>query len=148
MRLRALLSCLPAAGLGLSAAPSLAQVFGSTGGSSYNGGYNGTAGEFSQAINVSRKYDSSNNTVVVDGVTKTGDDQSVFYARRTGGAGDNYGGVGGLGTATAVGNNLVVSVQGSNNTVVVNSTQTNTGAVTAKTVLNGKVNLDGTDGGE
>ena len=148
MRLRALLSCLPAAGVGLSAAPALAQVFGSTGGSSFNAGYNAGSGEFGQAVNVSRRADSAGNTVVVDGVTKTGDDQSVFYARRTGGAGDSYGGVGGLGTATAVGNNLVVSVQGSNNTVVVNATQTNTGAVTAKTVLNGKVNLDGTDGGE
>lgn len=148
MRLRAILSCLPAAGFGLVAAPGLAQTFGSSGGSSFNAGYNAGSGEFSQAINVSRRADSSGNMVVVDGVTKTGDDQSVFYARRTGGAGDSYGGVGGLGTATAVGNNLVVSVQGSNNTVVVNATQTNTGAVTAKTVLNGKVNLDGTDGGE
>lgn len=149
MRLRALLSCLPAAGVGLAAAPALAQVYGSGGGSSFNAGYNAAgASEFSQPINVSRRADASGNTVVVDGVTKTGDDQSVFYSRRTGGAGDSYGGVGGLGTATAVGNNLVVSVQGSNNTVVVNSTQTNTGAVTAKTVLNGKVNLDGTDGGE
>ena len=81
-------------------------------------------------------------------MTKIGDDQSVFYSRRTGGAGDSYGGVGSLGMATAVGNNLVVSVQGSNNTVIVNSTQTNNGAVTAKTVLNGKVNLDEADGGE
>lgn len=148
MRLRALLSCLPAAGVGLAAAPAMAQVFGSTGASSFNSGYNAGSGEFGQAVNVSRRADSSGNMVVVDGVTRTGDDQSVFYARRTGGAGDSYGGVGGLGTATAVGNNLVVSVQGSNNTVVVNATQTNTGAVTAKTVLNGKVNLDGTDGGE
>ncbi len=149
MRLRALLSCLPAAGVGLTAAPAVAQVYGSGGGSGFNAGYNSSsAGEFSQPINVSRRADASGNMVVVDGVTKTGDDQSVFYSRRTGGAGDSYGGVGGLGTATAVGNNLVVSVQGSNNTVVVNSTQTNTGAVTAKTVLNGKVNLDGTDGGE
>ena len=148
MRLRALLSCLPAAGVGLAAAPAMAQVFGSSGGSSFNAGYNASSSEFSQAINVSRKADSSGNTVMVDGVTKTGDDQSVFYARRTGGAGDSYGGVGGQGTATAVGNNLVVNVQGSNNTVVVNSHQTNTGSVTAQTVLNGKVNLDGTDGGE
>lgn len=148
MRLRALLSCLPAAGVGLAAAPALAQVFGSTGGSGFNAGFNAGSGEFSQAVNVSRRADASGNTVVVDGVTRTGDDQSVFYNRRTGGAGDSFGGVGGLGAATAVGNNLVVSVQGSNNTVVVNSTQTNTGAVTAKTVLNGKVDLDGTNGGE
>ena len=146
MRLRALLSCLPAAGVGLAAASAFAQS--SQGGSQFNAGYNSGSGEFARNVNVSRAYDSSGNKVVVDGVTKTGDDQSVFYSRRTGGAGDTYGGVGGLGTATAIGNNLVVNVQGSNNTVVVNATQTNTGAVTAKTVLNGKVNLDGTDGGE
>ena len=148
MRLRVLLSTPPVAALALAASPAAAQVFGSTGGSAFNAGYNAASGEFSQPISVSRKADSSGNTVVIDGVTKTGDDQSVFYAHRTGGAGDSYGGVGGQGTATAVGNNLVVSVQGSNNTVIVNSTQTNTGSVTAQTVLNGKVNIDGTDGGE
>ena len=148
MRLRLLLSTPPVAALALAAPPAAAQVFGSTGGSAFNSGYNAASGEFSQPISVSRKADGSGNTVVIDGVTKTGDDQSVFYAHRTGGAGDSYGGVGGQGTATAVGNNLVVSVQGSNNTVIVNSTQTNTGSVTAQSVLNGKVNLDGTDGGE
>ena len=117
------------------------------GGSAFNAGYGMGSGELSRAINVNRAVDSSGNHVVVDGVTRIGDDQSVFYTRRTGGAGDSYGGVGGLGTATAVGNNLVVSVQGSNNTVVVNSTQINNGAVTAKTVLNGKVDIDGTNGG-
>ena len=49
-----------------------------------------------------------------------------------------------MGSATAIGNNLVVVTQGSYNTVIVNATQTNTGAVTATTqVLNGKVDLNG-----
>lgn len=127
------------------ASPALAQMSGSTGGSSFNAGYNAASSEFSSGINVSRAYDSSGNRVVVDGVTRTGDDQSVFYSRRTGGSGDSYSGVGATGSGTAVGNNLVVSVQGSNNTVVVNATQTNTGAVTNTTVLNGKVDIDGQD---
>ena len=128
------------------ATPAFAQSNG--GGSAYNAGYGMSSGELSRPINVSRRADTSGNTVVVDGITRVGDDQSVFYSRRTGGAGDAYGGVGGLGTATAVGNNLVVSVQGSNNTVIVNSSQINNGKVTAQTVLNGKVNLDEADGGE
>lgn len=120
----------------------------SGGGSQFNGGYGSTsAGSYSTPINVSRAYDSSGNHVVIDGVTQTGTDGSVFYQQKTGGAADTYAGAGAVGYGTAIGNNLVVSVAGNNNTVVVNSTQTNTGAVTAKTVLNGKVNLDGTDGG-
>ncbi len=131
----------------LSAGAAAAQSNG--GGSAFNAGYGMSSGELSRQVNVSRAVDASGNHVVVDGVTRVGDDQSVFYSRRTGGAGDTYGGVGALGAAaTAVGNNLVVSVQGSNNTVVVNSTQINNGAVTAKTVLNGKVDIDGTNGGE
>ena len=134
--------------LAAAALPATAAAQSNGGGSAYNAGYGFGSGELSRPVNVSRRADSSGNTVVVDGVTKIGDDQSVFYSRRTGGAGDSFGGVGGLGTATAVGNNLVVSVQGSNNTVIVNSSQINNGAVTAQTVLNGKVNLDAADGGE
>ena len=131
----------------LAAAPAAAQSNG--GGSAYNAGYGMRSGELSQPISVSRRADSSGNTVIVDGVTRIGSDQSVFYTQRTGGAGDSFGGVGALGgTATAVGNNLVVSVQGSNNTVVVNSTQVNNGAVKAVTVLNGKVDIDAANGGE
>lgn len=145
--MRRRLSLLATAGLAALGAGGTATAQSNGGGSAFNAGYGLSSGELSRPVNVSRRADGSGNTVVVDGVTRIGDDQSVFYTRRTGGAGDNYGGVGGRGTATAVGNNLVVSVQGSNNTVVVNSTQINNGAVTAKTVLNGKVNLDEADGG-
>ncbi|MNT63655.1 hypothetical protein D3C72_2014870 [compost metagenome] len=41
--------------------------------------------------------------------------------------------------ATAIGNNLNVVVQGNRNTVIVNSTQTNTGNITAGTALNGSL---------
>jgi holdfast attachment protein HfaA len=111
-------------------------------GSQFNAGYGWSSGQMTNPINVSRAYDANGNHVVVDGVTQTGSDQSVFYSNRTNGAGDSYSGAGGLG-GVAIGNNLQVSVVGNNNTVVVNSTQTNNAAVTATTVLNGQVNLDG-----
>ncbi len=134
----------PLAGLAFLLAPAaFAQSSGS--GSQFNAGYGWSSGQMANPVNVSRTYDSSGNHVIVDGVTQTGSDQSVFYSRQTAGAGDSYSGAGALG-GTAIGNNLVVSVQGSNNTVVVNSTQTNNAPVTATTVLNGQVNLDGGNG--
>ena len=122
-----------------AAGPALAQSSGS--GSQFNAGYNWSSGQLANAVNVSRTSDANGNHVIVDGVTQTGSDQSVFYSKRTG-AGDTYSGAGALG-GTAIGNNLQVSVVGSNNTVVVNSTQTNNAPVTATTVLNGQVDLDG-----
>lgn len=114
----------------------------STSGSGFNAGYGGGLSQTANPVNVSRAYDAGGNHVVVDGVTQTGSDQSVFYSRQTSGAGDTYAGAGALG-GTAIGNNLQVQVSGNNNTVVVNSTQTNNAPVTATTVLNGQVNLDG-----
>ena len=121
-----------------------AQAQSSGSGSQFNKGYGGSAME--TPVNVSRAYDSNGNTVIVDGVTQTGQSGSVFYSRQNSGAGDTYSGAGGLG-GTAIGNNLQVQVTGSYNTVVVNSTQTNNAPVTATTVLNGQVNLDGNGNG-
>ena len=65
-----------------------------------------------------------------------------------GGAASAYAGAGAssnggttIGGSTAIGNQLNVVVQGSRNTVIVNSTQTNTGAINAGTALNGNINL-------
>lgn len=113
-----------------------------TSGSGFNAGYGATSGQYSRGVDVSRAVDANGNTVIVDGVTRTGSDQSVFYSRRTGGSSDTYSGVGATGYGTAIGNNLAVTVQGSNNTVVVNATQVNNGTVSNTTVLNGKVNID------
>ena len=130
-------------GASMLACAGAARAQSSTSGSGFNAGYGATSGQYSQGINVSRASDANGNTVIVDGVTQTGSDQSVFYSRRTGGSSDTYSGVGATGYGTAIGNNLAVSVQGSNNTVVVNSTQINNGTVSATTVLNGQVNIDG-----
>ena len=137
--LRAAAACTAAA---LLAAAGTAQAQSSTSGSGFNAGYGGGLGQMTNPVNVSRAYDASGNHLIVDGVTQTGADGSLFYSKQSTGAGDVYAGAGALG-GTAIGNNLQVSVNGNNNTVVVNSTQTNNAPVTATTVLNGQVNLNG-----
>jgi len=58
---------------------------------------------------------------------------------RLSGVGDSFSGAGGVGgSASAIGNSLNVVVQGSDNTVIVQSQQTNTGNITATTSTNGK----------
>lgn len=113
----------------LLALPALAQS--NTGSASYNAGYGRTAGQENRMVDYSTR-DANGNRVIVDGVMLTGDDQSTFT--RAGGSLDSYSGVGSQGgSSTAIGNNLVVITQGSYNTVIVNSTQTNNGNVTAGT---------------
>lgn len=130
---------------------------------SYETGYGLSRGEMRNPVNASIR-DAYGNLVLLDGEIMTGTDNSVYAYSRTLGAGDSYAGAGALGGATAVGNNLQVIVNGSYNTVVVHSTQTNNGNVTAtangSTVsgltgttttttasaassLNGQVNLNG-----
>ena len=113
--------------LSLAGLPALAQS--NTGSASYNAGYGRTAGQENRMVDYSTR-DANGNRVIVDGVMLTGDDQSTFT--RAGGSLDSYSGVGSQGgSSTAIGNNLVVITQGSYNTVIVNSTQTNNGDVTA-----------------
>jgi holdfast attachment protein HfaA len=100
---------------------------------SYNAGYGRVAGSENHPVAVSTR-DANGNRVIVDGLILTGEDQSSFS--RTSGAIDSYAGVGASsGGSTAVGNSLVVVTQGSYNTVIVNSKQTNTGQVTAGTTV-------------
>jgi holdfast attachment protein HfaA len=119
-----------AAGLSasLAAATASAQSM-SANSASYNAGYGRIAGSENHPINVSTK-DANGNRVIVDGLILTGEDQSGFTSAS--GAVDSFAGVGaGAGGSTAIGNSLVVVTQGNNNTVIVSSNQTNTGAVTA-----------------
>lgn len=112
----------------------------SNGGSRNNGGYGGgAASSFNHPVQVGTR-DLSGNRVIVDGVIQDGSGSSMFS--RSSGVGDAVAGVGG--SATAIGNNLNVIVEGSHNTVVVNARQVNNGAIYAGTTLNGKVTLDGT----
>ena len=93
--------------------------------SGLNAGYGRTPGQENRPVNP-RTRDGGYNRVIVDGVILT-DETSVSARARA--LADAQAGVGGGGTA--IGNQLNVVVQGSWNTVVVTSTQVNTGVVTA-----------------
>jgi holdfast attachment protein HfaA len=110
----------------------------STNSANYNAGYGRTAGSENQPVNVSMR-DASGNLVIAGGQVLSSTGGSVFSTSTTGGAGSSATGVGvGVG-ATAIGNSLTVVTTGSYNTVIVNSHQTNTGAITATTSTNGGV---------
>lgn len=141
LRLGCIVSTIVAAACACAASAAGAQSYSSTA-SGFTTGYGLTPGELTRGVNVSTA-DALGNRVFVDGVTRIGSDQSVFATAKTSGAVDAFSGAGALGGATAIGNNLNVTVQGNYNTVIVNSKQVNNGAVSASTVLNGKVNLDG-----
>ncbi len=119
---------------------------GSNTASQFTRGFGGGPSQFEQPVNVSTR-DANGNMTIINGVLR-GVEGSIFAnatgaSTSTSGAGSSATG-NGTGLATAIGNNLVVVTQGSYNTVIVNATQTNTGAITATTqVLNGKVDLNG-----
>jgi holdfast attachment protein HfaA len=141
-----------------SAGAAQAQFSTSNTAASFETGYGLARNEMQTAINPSMR-DANGNLVLQDGMIMTGTDNSVYSYSQTLGAGDTYSGAGALGGATAIGNNLQVVVNGSYNTVIVHSTQTNNGNVTAtangssvtaptgttstNSSLNGQVNLNG-----
>lgn len=120
------LACGLALGLAFGSAAQAQQM--SSNSADYNAGYGRVAGSENHPVDVSTR-DANGNRVIVDGLILTGEDQSTFA--RTSGVFDSYAGVGSQGGATAIGNSLVVVTQGNYNTVIVNSTQTNTGNVSA-----------------
>src|SRR4051812_27495457 len=106
-----------------------------TNSAAFNAGYGRMAGSENHVVQYSTR-DANGNRVIVDGVMLTGADQSVYSSSQSSGSLDSYSGVGasgGWGSSTAIGNNLTVVTQGSNNTVIVNSSQINNGAVSAGT---------------
>jgi holdfast attachment protein HfaA len=109
----------------------------------YNAGYGRTAGSENSPVNVSMR-DANGNLVIANGQVLSGTGSSIFSTSITGGAGSAATGVGVGGgssslAATAVGNSLTVVTTGNYNTVIVNSKQTNTGAITATTSESGGV---------
>jgi holdfast attachment protein HfaA len=120
----------------LAASPAAAQLSSSAGASRFQNGYGGARQSVTSAQTGSTR-DLNGNRLIVDGIIQSG---ASTYSRQSGGVSNRYsGGVGngpGAGS-TAIGNNLNVVVQGSHNTVIVNSSQTNTGTVTARTDLTG-----------
>lgn len=120
------------------AAPAFAQNSGSAGMTQFQNGYGGARQSVSAAQTGSTR-DANGNRLIVDGIIQAG---ASAYSRQSGGVSNTYSGAGGSGGntiagSTAIGNNLNVVVQGSHNTVIVNSRQTNTGDVSARTDLTG-----------
>ena len=117
----------------------LAQNSGSAGLSTFQSGYGGARQSVSAAQTGSTR-DQNGNRLIIDGIIQGG---ASAYSRQSGGVSNTYTGAGGssgpgaIGGSTAIGNNLNVVVQGSHNTVIVNSRQTNTGNVSARTDLTG-----------
>lgn len=108
----------------------------------YNTPFGMQSGQENAPVNASLR-DANGNLQVVNGQFQTnafgqgfaqaGSSASAFGSGAgTSGSGAAFGG------ATAIGNALNVITTGSNNTVVVNSIQTNKGNVTATTSVNGK----------
>ncbi len=107
----------------------------------YNTAYGMTAGEENASVNPSLR-DANGNLQVVNGQfqSSTMAQQSGIQNMSALGSGGMSSGVGygsTTGTSSAIGNSLNVVTVGNNNTVVVNSSQTNNGNQTALTTING-----------
>lgn len=131
--------------LALAAVPASAQTTGSAGAASFQAGYGNARYAVSQPTTGSTR-DANGNRLIVDGIIQSG---ASAYSSASAGASSSYAGAGSssnggttIGGATAIGNNLNVVVQGNHNIVIVNSRQTNTGNISAGTVLNGTLDLD------
>lgn len=114
-----------------------------TNSASFNGGFNRSPGSENAPVDV-QMTDINGNLVVVNGQVTSAAAGSLFAsagavasASGMAGAADSFSGAGGA-SASAIGNNLSVVTEGNNNTVIVNSVQTNNGNVTATTNVNGK----------
>ena len=142
VRTKALPAFALSAALLLLPAVAAAQSAGSSGMSSYQAGYGGARYSTARPQSGSTR-DANGNRLIVDGIIQAG---ASSYSSATGGVSSSFSGVGGnggmaIGGSTAIGNSLNVVVQGNHNTVIVNSTQVNNGAVTAGTSLNGTLRL-------
>src|SRR5690606_16527270 len=140
MTIKAIIAITAAAGLVAGAAS--AQSTGSSGAGQFQAGYGGARYTTAQPATGSTR-DANGNRLIVDGLIQSG---ASAYSSASGGASSSFSGAGGISGATAIGNSLNVVVQGNWNTVIVNSTQTNTGDISAGSELNGNLNLgDGDD---
>ena len=119
-----------------------AQSAGSSGMGAYSAGYGGARYTTARPQSGSTR-DANGNRLIIDGIIQAG---ASTWSSAAGGVSSSYAGAGSaggtaIGGSTAIGNSLNVVVQGNHNTVIVNSTQVNNGAVTAGTALNGTLRL-------
>lgn len=120
------------------AGPVKAQDQGSVDAAGFNTPYGMGYGEASRAFRAGTR-DSAGNRVIVDGRILLGEHASTLPRTLAGDITPSFG----FGTGPgAVGNQLNVIVDGDWNTVVIDSTQINTGDVTADAALNGELDLD------
>ncbi|MBX9615328.1 MAG: holdfast anchoring protein HfaA [Caulobacteraceae bacterium] len=137
-RTSTILLAITVAGFGLPAS-AIAQSSGSVSLAPFQNGYGGARQSVTAAQTGSTR-DANGNRLIIDGIIQAG---ASAWSRQSGGVSNTYsGGVGNsqgatIAGSTAIGNNLNVVVQGSHNTVIVNSRQTNTGNVSARTDLTG-----------
>jgi len=125
----------------LAAQPALAQAINSNP-ASYNAGYGRTPGQEFRGTQFGSR-DAEGNRLIIDGIIMQdtnfgvgGSSSASAGASASASAGAGVG-ASASGMASAVGNNLTVITQGNYNTVIVNSTQINTGTVTATTNAQG-----------
>lgn len=109
--------------------------------STYNTPFGMLAGQENAPVDASLR-DANGNLSVVNGQFQSnafaqGFAQSGASASGLGSGAGSSGSGAGFSGATAIGNSLNVITTGSNNTVIVNSSQKNTGNVTATTSVNG-----------
>ena len=119
-----------------------AQSAGASNMGSYQAGYGGSRYTTARPQTGSTR-DANGNRLIVNGVIQAG---ASSYTSASGGVSAGFTGAGGtggtaIGGSTAIGNNLNVVVQGNHNTVIVNSSQVNNGAINAGTSLNGTLRL-------
>ncbi|WP_312784503.1 holdfast anchoring protein HfaA [Brevundimonas sp.] len=125
----------------VAAGAASAQSTGSAGAAQFQAGYGASRYTTAQPSSGSTR-DANGNRLIVNGIIQSG---ASSYSSSTAGVSSGYAGAANgrttIGGATAIGNNLNVVVQGNRNTVIVNSTQNNTGNITAGTALNGTLNF-------
>jgi holdfast attachment protein HfaA len=101
----------------------------------YNNPIGMTTSQENAPVNSSLRDVNGNLTVVNGQITSSSFSEVNGAQNFNGGVGNSAGTM--TGTATAIGNQLNVVTAGSNNIVIVSSTQTNNGSQTANTNLNG-----------
>jgi holdfast attachment protein HfaA len=123
------------AALGAAVATSAAAAGNFDNSVNYNNPIGMTSGQENATVNSSLR-DANGNLTVVNGQITSSSFSEVNGAQAFNGGVGNPAGTR-TGTATAIGNQLNVVTAGSNNVVIVSSTQTNNGSQTANTNLNG-----------
>jgi holdfast attachment protein HfaA len=103
----------------------------------YNTAYGMTAGPENATVNPSLRDGNGNLTVVNGQFTSSSMSQQSGVQNMSTMSGSGTGAGAAYGTASAIGNSLNVVTNGNNNTVIVNSTQTNNGNQTATVSMNG-----------